>query len=87
MSSDALFYAQLSISLFGMAFTGTLLVLQPDQVNIYLPIFTSLLFAWIPSPISSKSIQTQLETIQTKVSSTQQQQEKQQIATTTSTVV
>ena len=64
---DALFYAQLSFSLVGVIFTGTMSVLQPQNTNIYLPIFTSILFAWIPSPMSSKGIQPQLQTLRTRV--------------------
>ena len=60
---DALFYAQLSFSLLGIIFTGTMAVVQPQNSNIYLPIFTSILFAWVPSPMSAKGIQPQLTII------------------------
>lgn len=64
---DALFYAQLSFSLLGIIFTGTMAVVQPQNSNIYLPIFTSILFAWVPSPMSAKGIQPQLTTLHTRV--------------------
>ena len=47
-----LFYSQLAISISGLIFTGSLLISQENNSNIYLPIFTSLIFAWVPSPLS-----------------------------------
>lgn len=47
-----LFYSQLAISVAGLLFTGSLLITQEENSNVYLPIFTSLIFAWVPSPLS-----------------------------------
>ena len=44
-----------------------MLIIQPNNTNIYLPIFTSLIFSWVPSPMNNKNIQTQLETLTTQV--------------------
>ena len=48
-----LFYSQLSISVLGIVFCGTMMIIKNDNINIYLPIFTSLIFAWIPSPVNT----------------------------------
>ena len=40
INSDTLFYSQLAISITGLIFTGTMLIVQPNNTNIYLPIFT-----------------------------------------------
>lgn len=52
---NTLFYAQLSISVIGLIFTGTMTILSPDKAAVYFPIFTSLIFAWIPTPITAGS--------------------------------
>ena len=67
INTDILFYSQLAISITGLIFTGTMLIIQPNNTNIYLPIFTSLIFSWVPSPMNNKNIQTQLETLTTQV--------------------
>jgi hypothetical protein len=65
--TDNLFYSQLSITLVGIIFTGVLIVIQPNNLNVYLPIFSSLLFSWLPSPISTKNIQTQIKGVEEKL--------------------
>ena len=65
--SDTLFYSQLSITIVGMVFTGVLIIVQPNNLNVYLPIFSSLLFSWLPSPISTKNIQTQMKGVEDKL--------------------
>jgi hypothetical protein len=67
MSTDNLFYSQLSITLVGMVFTGVLIIVQPNNLNVYLPIFSSLLFSWLPSPISTKNIQTEIKGFEEKL--------------------
>jgi hypothetical protein len=54
-----LFYSQLSISVLGIVFCGTMMIVKNENVNIYLPIFTSLIFAWIPSPVNNHQISTE----------------------------
>ena len=67
LTTDTLFYSQLSITLVGIVFTGVLIVIQPNNLNVYLPIFSSLLFSWLPSPISTKSIQSQIKGVEEKL--------------------
>ena len=67
INTDILFYSQLAISITGLIFTGTMLIVQPNNTNIYLPIFTSLIFSWVPSPMNNKNIQNQIDTINTQV--------------------
>lgn len=67
LTTDTLFYSQLIITLAGMAFTGALIIIQPDNLNVYLPMFSSLLFSWLPSPISTKNIQSQLKGVEDKI--------------------
>jgi hypothetical protein len=67
MSTDNLFYSQLSITLVGIVFTGVLIIIQPNNLNVYLPIFSSLLFSWLPSPISTKNIQTEIKGFEEKL--------------------
>lgn len=67
MSTDNLFYSQLSITLVGILFTGVLIIVQPNNLNVYLPIFSSLLFSWLPSPISTKNIQTEIKGFEEKL--------------------
>jgi hypothetical protein len=67
LTADTLFYSQLSITLVGMIFTGALIIIQPDNLNVYLPIFSSLLFSWLPSPISTRNIQSQLKEVEDKI--------------------
>jgi len=67
LNSDILFYSQLAISITGLIFTGTMLIIQPGNNNLYLPIFTSLIFSWVPSPINNKNIQTQLDNLNSQV--------------------
>ena len=52
--NDKLFYTQLTMSIIGMIFTGTMLIMD-KKTETYLPIFTSLLFCWMPSPYGTKS--------------------------------
>jgi len=52
-SNTILFYSQLGISIAGLIFTGSLLIFQENNSKVYLPIFTSLIFAWVPSPLST----------------------------------
>ena len=68
LAPDTLFYSQLSITLIGIVFTGVLIIVQPNNLNVYLPIFSSLLFSWLPSPISTKNIQTQIKGVEEKLS-------------------
>jgi hypothetical protein len=51
--NNNLFYAQLSISIIGLSITSALLFIDKQNQNIFLPIFTSLIFAWVPSPITN----------------------------------
>jgi hypothetical protein len=67
LTADTLFYSQLSITVVGMIFTGALIIIQPDNLNVYLPIFSSLLFSWLPSPISTRNIQSQLKEVEDKI--------------------
>ena len=53
--SNTLFYFQFGISFFGLAVTGALLFADRQNQNIFLPIFTSIIFAWIPSPLTSST--------------------------------
>jgi hypothetical protein len=54
-NKTVLFYSQLGISIAGLIFTGSLLIFQENNTKVYLPIFTSLIFAWIPSPLSNEN--------------------------------
>lgn len=47
---DIVFYTQLAISITALIFTGAMAVVRPEQSNVYIPIFTSIVFAFIPSP-------------------------------------
>jgi hypothetical protein len=67
LATDTLFYSQLTITLVGIVFTGALIVVQPNNLNVYLPIFSSLLFSWLPSPISTKSINAQIKNVEEKL--------------------
>jgi hypothetical protein len=51
LTTDTLFYSQLTITLAGMVFTGALIIIQPNNLNVYLPIFSSLLFPIIVLPV------------------------------------
>ena len=44
------FWTQVIFSTIGMAFSVSMLATGRDP-SIYLPIFTSILFAWLPSPM------------------------------------
>jgi len=46
------YYLQAGFSFTGLAFSATMLFVGKDP-SVYLPLFTSILFAWLPSPISS----------------------------------
>lgn len=52
-TNTILFYSQLGISIAGLIFTGSLLIFQENNSQVYLPIFTSIIFAWVPSPLST----------------------------------
>ena len=54
---NAIFYTQVGISVAGLIFSGAMFIIQPHNINVYLPIFTSILFTWIPSPINHLQIQ------------------------------
>jgi hypothetical protein len=51
-NNDTLFYFQFGISLVGIGVVSSLLFISNENQNIFLPIFTSIIFAWIPSPLS-----------------------------------
>ena len=53
--NNNLFYAQLSISILGLSVISALLFVDKQNQNIFLPIFTSVIFAWVPSPITNPS--------------------------------
>ena len=52
-TNDIILYLQCSITTIGLIFSGTMLIIG-NNPNIYLPIFSSLIFSWMPSPISAK---------------------------------
>ena len=52
-TNDIILYLQCSITTIGLLFSGTMLIVG-NNPNIYLPLFSSLIFSWMPSPISSK---------------------------------
>ena len=54
-SNNSIFYFQFVISLIALGFSITMLVVQKENNNIYLPFLTSLVFAWIPSPINTQT--------------------------------
>lgn len=66
-NTDILFYSQLAISITGLVFTGAMLIAQPQNSTIYLPIFTSLIFSWVPSPITQKNFQNQMDSLNSQV--------------------
>jgi hypothetical protein len=47
------FLTQVIFSTIGMGFSVSMLVIGRDP-SIYLPIFTSILFAWLPSPMQQQ---------------------------------
>ena len=51
--NNVLFLAQFIFSCFGIGFSAAML-LKGSDATIYLPILTSLLFLWVPSPASTK---------------------------------
>jgi hypothetical protein len=53
--NNSIFYFQFLISLIALGFSATMLVVQKENNNIYLPFLTSIVFAWIPSPINTQS--------------------------------
>ena len=46
------FWTQAVFSAVGVTFSAAMLITGKDP-SVYLPIFTSILFAWLPSPMSS----------------------------------
>ncbi len=54
-ANNSIFYFQFVISLIALGFSITMLVVQKENNNIYLPFLTSLVFAWIPSPINTQT--------------------------------
>ena len=48
------FYTQMAFSATGLGFSAAMLLAGKDP-SIYLPIFTSILFAWLPSPMATSS--------------------------------
>ena len=70
LSPKTIFYAQLLITVIGLGITATLMVTDHGNSAVYVPIMTSLLFSWTPSPssasVSSDSSQ-KLESLLTEV--------------------
>jgi hypothetical protein len=50
LDNTQVFYSQLAISALGLLFTGIMTIVDQPHSSIYLPIFTSLLFVWVPNP-------------------------------------
>jgi|LakMenEpi03Aug12_release.lakeMendotaPanAssembly.Ray.scaffolds.fasta_scaffold648729_2 hypothetical protein len=50
-NNKVILLSQLSISIIGIVFSGAMIIYQPQNVNIYVPLFTSIIFTWIPSPM------------------------------------
>lgn len=48
--------AQFLFSVSVLTFTGIMMVTDVKNINTYLPIFTSMAFAWLPSPLSPSSV-------------------------------
>jgi hypothetical protein len=46
------FWAQVVFSAAGIGFSSAML-LRGSDASVYLPVFTSILFAWLPSPLSN----------------------------------
>lgn len=51
--NNAIMLIQACISVFGLAFSATML-LTGNDAGIYLPVMTSIIFFWCPSPIGHK---------------------------------
>jgi hypothetical protein len=51
--NNAVFVSQLLISLFGLGFSAGMLITGKDAAT-YLPIMTSIIGVWIPSPLNHK---------------------------------
>ena len=66
-SNDQLFYFQFGISLVGISVVSALLFTSSANQNIFLPIFTSIIFAWIPSPLSKKDKAQDKKVTQTEI--------------------
>ena len=54
VSPDVIFISQFIFSLVVLGFTGTMMIVDKENLNIYLPVFTSIAFTWLPSPMSSR---------------------------------
>ncbi len=57
-SSNQLFLVQIAFSATGLIFAAAMLITGKDA-GTYLPIFTSIAFAWLPSPLSRQTTPTQ----------------------------
>ena len=51
--NNALFIMQSLVSMFGLGFSAGMLIVGRDAAT-YLPILTSILFYWVPSPLNHK---------------------------------
>lgn len=61
-SNNSIFYFQFLISIIALGFSITMLTIQKENSNIYFPFLTSIVFAWIPSPINTPNIMKDKET-------------------------
>ena len=50
--SSKVFYAQLGFSIVGIGLSAAMIAINPNNSTVFLPILTSLLFSWVPSPTS-----------------------------------
>lgn len=66
-NKQQIFYFQFGISLVGISVVSALLFTSSENQNIFLPIFTSIIFAWIPSPLSKKSKEQDKQVTQSEI--------------------
>lgn len=63
VSSSSIFYAQLGFSLIGITLASVMIIMNTDNSDVFLPILTSLLFSWVPSPMAPPDLNSHLEAL------------------------
>lgn len=63
--SNKIFYAQLGFSLVGVGLSAVMIILNSNNSTVFLPILTSILFSWVPSPNSTPDLTPHMDKLNT----------------------
>ena len=71
ISPTVVFYAQFAVTVIGLTLSSAMIVMNSNNSTVFLPILTSLLFSWLPSPSSPPDLSAHTEKLNSILSEVQ----------------